>query len=257
MYDFDDLIFEDRNREYGAYQLRKKYNASVIIGLLISVSFACLITIVPFLIERSNEKTVYGGNKYIQVSMTLLEPPKEEYIIPPVPAPPESHKAPEIIKYVAPEIVDTLTPNQMTQISNEEMLSSITDTIPSETGKSSGIDLFADFGTGTDDALIFVESMPTFLGGGINKFQEWVKKRTNYPQEAIENKISGIVIISFVIERDGSVSNVTVLKGVNPILDNEAVKVISECPKWSPGKLRGQPVRIRCVFPINFAPLGR
>ncbi len=83
----------------------------------------------------------------------------------------------------------------------------------------------------------------------------WVRKRTNYPQEAIENKINGTVILTFVVEKDGSVIEVTVLKGVHPVLDNEALKVISESPKWSPGKQRGQPVRIRYIIPINFSPL--
>jgi len=257
MHDFDDLVFENRNKEYGAYQLRRKYFSNVIIGLIFSILLACLITIIPFLTVLSTEKVIYSGSRYIPVTINLLEPPKEVIIMPPAPAPSILPKVKEMAKYVAPEVVDTLTPDQSTQISNDELLLSSNDTSLIETGKGSGLDLLLTGNeTGLDDPFIFVETMPTFQGGGISKFQEWVRRRTNYPQEAIDNRISGTVILSFIVEKDGFVSNVTVLKGVNPILDNEARNVISASPKWSPGKQRGQPVRIRYVIPINFAPSG-
>ncbi len=95
--------------------------------------------------------------------------------------------------------------------------------------------------------------MPSFKGGGFEKFREWVQKRTNYPQEAIDKKVRGKVFLTFIVEKDGSVSNVTVVKGVDPLLDNEAVKAISESPKWEPGLQRGQPVRVRYSIPLNFS----
>jgi len=256
MYDFDDLIFESRNRDYGAYQLRRKYNSSVIIGLIISISIGCLITIVPYLIELSTEKVILSGSRYIQSSMDLFEPPEEKIYIPATISPPEFRKMQEAIKYVVPEVVDTLTLNQVTQVSNDEILALSVDTFQNKVGLGYEEDIFStDFGTGAEDSFMFVESMPSFLGGDISKFQAWVRKRTNYPQEAIDNKINGTVILTFVVEKDGSVIEVTVLKGVHPLLDNEALKVISESPKWSPGKQRGQPVRIRYIIPINFSPL--
>jgi protein TonB len=94
--------------------------------------------------------------------------------------------------------------------------------------------------------------MPTFKGGDLSKFRDWVWKRTNYPQAAIDKKIRGTVFLTFIVEKDGSVTNVTVIKGVDPIVDYEAVKTISESPKWSPGLQRGQPVRVRFQIPMNF-----
>jgi len=186
--------------------------------------------------------------------MDLFEPPEEKIYIPPTTSPPEFRKMQEAIKYVVPEVVDTLTLNQVTQVSNDEILALSVDTFQNKVGLGYGEDIFStDFGTGADDSFMFVESMPSFLGGDISKFQVWVRKRTNYPQEAIDNKINGTVILTFVVEKDGSVIEVTVLKGVHPVLDNEALKVISESPKWSPGKQRGQPVRIRYIIPINFS----
>jgi protein TonB len=94
--------------------------------------------------------------------------------------------------------------------------------------------------------------MPSFKGGDINKFREWVQKRTNYPQVAIDRKIQGKVFLTFIIEPDGAVSNVTVVKGVDPIIDIEAVKSIQSSPKWSPGLQRGQPVRVRYSMWLSF-----
>jgi periplasmic protein TonB len=107
-------------------------------------------------------------------------------------------------------------------------------------------------GTVGEEPLFIVEVMPTFKGGDLNKFRDWVGKRTNYPQTAIDNNIKGTVILTFIVEKDGSVSNVKVTKGVDPLLDNEAVKAISESPKWTPGLQRGQPVRVRFIIPLTF-----
>jgi protein TonB len=86
----------------------------------------------------------------------------------------------------------------------------------------------------------------------LDKFRDWVQRRTNYPQAAIDKKITGKVYLTFIIEKDGSISNVTVVKGVDPLLDDETVKAISESPKWTPGLQRGEPVRVRYSIPINF-----
>ncbi len=106
-----------------------------------------------------------------------------------------------------------------------------------------------------DDAEVFfiVEEMPDFKGKGPDGFREYLGKNLNYPKIAAENGISGRVFVRFIVEEDGSVSNVTVVKGVDPALDAEAVRVIKNSPNWKPGKQRGQKVRVSFTFPINFA----
>lgn len=254
--DFDDLIFENRNKAYGAYQLRKNYKSNVIFGLIIAISIACFTIISSYLIEISSDKVVFDGNRYLQSTMDVLEPPEEELYIPPATSPPELRKMQENIKYIAPEVVDSSILNKNALVTNDEILTLNDDTLQKSGVTGTGDDIFlADFGTGSDNSYIHVEVMPAFMGGGISKFQEWVRKRTIYPQEAIDNKISGTVFLTFIVEKDGSVNDVTLLRGVHPILDNEALKVISESPKWSPGRQRGQPVRIRYIIPINFSPM--
>ena len=91
--------------------------------------------------------------------------------------------------------------------------------------------------------------MPQFPGGSV---QKWIAKTVKYPMIAQENNIQGKVFVQFVIEKDGSVSDVKVARSVDPSLDKEAIRVVKAMPKWKPGKQRGKPVRVSYTVPINF-----
>ena len=97
-----------------------------------------------------------------------------------------------------------------------------------------------------------VEQKPSFLGGDENDFNKWVKEHVTYPPSAIENGANVRVMLSFVIDVDGSVQEVSVLRGVDPALDKEAIRVVSSSPKWIPGIHNGQTVKVRYNFPVIF-----
>jgi protein TonB len=103
-----------------------------------------------------------------------------------------------------------------------------------------------------DEIFVIVEDMPKFRGGDINKFREWVQKRVRYPELAAENGIQGRVFISFVVETNGNVSNVTVTRSVDALLDDAAKEAVAASPRWEPGMQRGRPVRVRYSIPIIF-----
>jgi len=105
-----------------------------------------------------------------------------------------------------------------------------------------------------DEVIEFmrIEIKPTFMGGDYNRFNEWVFKNLRYPDEAARNGIQGKVYVEFLIDVDGMVKNVRVLKGVDPLLDQEAVRVISSSPPWKPGFQRDKPTKVVFTFPINF-----
>ncbi|MDY0254276.1 MAG: energy transducer TonB [Tenuifilaceae bacterium] len=103
-----------------------------------------------------------------------------------------------------------------------------------------------------EEIFVIVEDMPSFQGGDINKFREYINKNLRYPEIAAENGIQGRVILSFVVEPHGGVSNVRVLRGVDPALDREAIRVVESSPKWQPGMQRGKPVRVSFNIPIIF-----
>ncbi len=252
--DIDDLLFHQRNKDYGAYQLRKKYNSVVIGGIIFASVVVSLSVILPFVLTSHADDVLLGNRSYIQVNMEALEPPREEIFVPPSPPPPQAVHVEEIVKYVAPVILDSIPPLEKAQLSTDEYLNqTIKDKSDITTGTGTGDNLSSgQDGTETDAPFSLVEVMPTFKGGGLEKFRDWVHKRTMYPQAAIDRKIRGTVYLTFIVEKDGSVSNVTVVKGVDPLLDDEAVRAISASPKWAPGLQRGEPVRVRYSIPLSF-----
>lgn len=103
-----------------------------------------------------------------------------------------------------------------------------------------------------DQPFVKVEEMPSFQGGDIMTFRNWVQTRVKYPQIAQENNISGRVLIQFVVERDGTLTNIQVLQTPDSSLSDEAVRVLKTSPKWKPGKQRNQTVRVKYTLPIDF-----
>lgn len=108
--------------------------------------------------------------------------------------------------------------------------------------------------SGTPDNPIFevVEHMPEFTGGGMPALMEYLSKNIKYPEAAMKKGIQGRGIVQFVVEKDGSITNVKILRGVDPELDKEAVRVVSAMPKWKPGTQRGEAVRVRFTVPVMF-----
>ncbi len=105
-----------------------------------------------------------------------------------------------------------------------------------------------------EEAIPFqlVEEKPSFQGGDANQFSKWVNSRLEYPEIAKENGVQGRVTLQFTVEKDGTVTKVKVLRGVDPSLDKEAVRVVSMSPKWSPGKQRDRAVPVTYTFPVIF-----
>ncbi|MDO9340049.1 MAG: energy transducer TonB, partial [Bacteroidales bacterium] len=209
--------------------------------------------IIPFIFTPNSDHVLNGGFNYVQVQMENLDPPIDEIIVPPAPPPPEAARIQEVVKYIPPVVVDTVLPLETTLATTDEALTQSTSDQIEVKGTGNGEDLLSgQEGIATDEPFFVVEVMPSFKGGDIDKFREWVLKRTNYPQIAIDKKIQGRVFLTFIVETDGAVSNVTIIKGVDPIIDNEAVKTIQASPKWRPGLQRGQPVRVRYQMSLNF-----
>ena len=97
-----------------------------------------------------------------------------------------------------------------------------------------------------------LEAKPRFQDGDAGQFSYWVNQNLKYPQEAVKDSLQGRVTLQFTIEKDGSVTDVRVLRGCAPVLDEEAVRVVSQSPKWTPGYSNGEPVRVIYNFPVLF-----
>ena len=255
---FDDLIFANRNKEYGAYILRKNYNSLVVRSIIVAVIIGTIIVVIPFLkvIRKSHEPIDSTSMRYVTVQMDNLEPPPEDIYIPPSAPPPPQGVAPSI-KYIPPVVVDTVMPTEKQAPTVADVQASPennnNDDIAVSTSTADNELMGDPNGTGGDEPFILVEIPPTFRGGNLDKFRDWVQKRVNYPQEAQDKGIQGRVYLTFVVERDGSVTNVMIVQGPDKLLSDEAKKAIESSPKWSPGLQRGQPVRVRFSMFLNFA----
>lgn len=107
---------------------------------------------------------------------------------------------------------------------------------------------------GQDDEWLAVEEMPTFMGGDLSTFRDWVMQNIRYPEEAIKKGIEGNVVINFCVGKDGYIkeSRITVLKSPDKLLSDEVIRVLKSSPQWTPGKQKGNPVVVQFTLPVGF-----
>jgi protein TonB len=246
---FDDIVFENRNKEYGAYQLRKKYNRVVLIATLIGIAVIATAVIVPYINASRNASHKMRDAKEVLAEMTALDnneaPPP-----PPPPPPPPAAEQQTVVKYVAPVVVDSV------KVEDESKLM-ISDEQVATTENKAAVEVVEQKqeevveAAKEEEVFVVVEEMPEFPGGVV-ALRQYLANAVKYPVIAQENGIQGKVYVNFVVNKDGSVSNAKIARGVDPSLDAEALRVVSTLPKWRPGKQRGAPVRVSYTVPISF-----
>ena len=250
------LVFENRHKDYGAYDIRRKYNNYVNRALIIScTSFILLVTapkIYSWIVAQVEEE------KVVEMDMTQIDleapPPVDETEPPPPPPPPPPVM--ETVKFTPPVVVDEevieetpiITQETETQISTVTNEGNNTDEIiiPEETG--AGV-----VAENPETPFVSVEEMPSFPGGEEALFK-YLGKNINYPAMEKDAGISGTVYVYFVINKEGKVSNAEVRRGVKggPGLDKEALRVIQNMPAWSIGKQNGRPASVQFTLPVKF-----
>ncbi len=246
---FDDIVFESRNKEYGAYRLRKKYSRNVLIALLIGIIIIGTAVITPYLNAKAAENRSKRAERMVELKMENLDQPAET-VVPPPPPPPPPQDVVQQAKYVPPVVVDSVKPEEQVQlmtadeavveVQNEdvvEVIEEVKEEVQEEEAEP--------------EPFVVVEEMPMFPGGDA-ALLTYIADHTNYPEVAKENNIQGRVIVRFCVTAKGGVSQVSVLKGVDPELDEEAKRVVSTLPAFKPGKQGGKPVPVWYMVPITF-----
>jgi len=258
--DFDDIIFEKFNKKYGAYFLRKSYKRTLIASIITACIIGCAVVLIPyFRIPPEKSKEIYNS---VFVTMENLKTPDEPVGLPQVPVPtappntaPAARISAPVARYVAPQVVDSMpVPEKLTDLTIDSIPgASLGQETINGSGKGTGnVSDGGGTGGGGNGLFSLVEEMPRFKGGDINKFREWVQKKTKYPEIATINGIQGKVYVTFIVEKDGSVTNGKVVKGVDPIINDEALKAVMSSPRWTPGKQRGTAVRVSYIIMLNF-----
>ena len=245
--EFDDIIFRDRNKEYGAYNLRKRYNSTMSISLVVGLSFSISLVLIPFFASDPGElQPVDRIDISASFDPTLLEPP-----IPP--------KSPAFVQPPAGAInqLRSLPPEIVADGAVPEGDMTATDILNQEIGDGKPVEVSpgepdpAPVIPPDDLPRVFVKEMPSFPGGNA-ELMRYISEQIIYPEDALMNRIQGTVILRFVVSRTGEVINVELIRGIDPLLDNEAIRVVSGLPRWRPGKQEGVPVPVYFTMPVTF-----
>lgn len=268
--EWTDLIFEGKNKDFGAYELRnqsiRRHNLAML-SVVVVIVLALLISLFVSSIERAEESiTGEAEQEMVSVDTTQDEPEPEEQ-------PEERFEEPEVEEVLPEEVLNTVKVTEIaivedSEVTKEDEVKNRDDLQQTETAFGA-----SDFDKGTDDVTVVrevknevvveekkpepekiftaVEESPKFPGGDAELYK-WLSKNIRYPEMAAQNNIQGRVTVQFVVEKNGSVGEVKVVRGKDPDLDKEAVRVVKALPKFIPGKMNGQSVRVWYTLPINF-----
>jgi protein TonB len=247
---FDDIVFEHRNKEYGAYKLRKKYSRNVVIALIISVLIMSTAIIAPYLNAKAAENRAKKTERQVEIKMENLDQPNET-VAPPPPPPPPPQDVVQQARYVPPVVVDSVKPEENVQLMTADQAQvEVQNTEVVEEAPVSAEEVQED-NVDAAEPFVVVEEMPMFPGGEA-ALLAYIAEHTQYPEVAKENNIQGKVIVRFCVTSKGGVDKVSILKGVDPELDKEAIRVVGTLPAFKPGKQGGKPVPVWYMVPINF-----
>jgi periplasmic protein TonB len=258
----DDVIFESRNKAYGAYALRQSYGKQMKRGIIGGLSLFALLVTVPLIANRMAAKGEGLNNKIIEmvdIPKDIEKPiPPPPAVPPPPPPPPVKHATIGFTPPVVTEEVETEPP--MPRIED------ITVNVAAQTQKGENVEAFVnvveapatppiDVPTKPVDkpetTFVIVEQMPEYKDGMKAMFQ-FLADNIKYPAIARENGIDGTVYVGFVVWNDGSIRNVEVKRGRSGGLNEEAARVIAMMPNWKPGRQNGKAVNVAFTVPIKF-----
>lgn len=261
----DDIVFADRNKAYGAFELRQGYRKDVTKATIIGAALFVLAMFTPSIIN-----TLTAGKEeeapMVEVDLMKIPPPPIDPAEPPPPPPPPV-EAPKVntVKFLPPEVKkDEEVPEEVPPPTVEEIKEAVVadKTVEGDPNANEIIvapEAVAAPSKGTvveaapepEKVFTVVEQQPEFPGG-TSEMYKYLSKNIKYPSAASRANVSGRVFMSFVVNTDGSIQDVSVLKGLGFGCDEEAIRVVKAMPKWKPGKQSGRAVRVKYNLPINF-----
>lgn len=247
----NEMVFENKNKDYGAYLLRKNYPRTIVKAFLWSLLVFLMIFMPPLAMSLLNENASY--EEIVEVDMTrLMEPPAFEPSLPPMQEikSPDQLTVPKIIKK-APEVKKTLVEKSIENPAKKlaELLSK------TETDSILPGDSLSEEKVVNDEKTmlkIAVDAVPSFPGGQ-EALYLFLQKNMVYPPLAKKSGIAGTVIVSFMIEANGRHNNAKILSGIGAGCDDEVLRVISLMPNWNPGQRRGANIPFLYNLPVQFA----
>jgi protein TonB len=258
--DWIDIVFNGRNKDYGAYQLRKENNKTTNKSVLIGCLLFSAVIASPLIIKYLSGFVPDQKDKLKQTEVVLAAPPPvdKDKPIPPPPVEPPPPKVDQV-KFPPPVVKpDNEVVEEPPTVEELKKADPGDKTIKGD--PNAEIVINTPVGDGpvnqkktedTNEIFTNVEVLPTFPGG-IEQFGKFLSKNLRYPPIARDNGIQGRVFCNFVVEKDGSLTDIKVVRGIGGGCDEEAVRVLKSSPKWNPGVQNGRNVRVSYTIPIYF-----
>ncbi|WP_338871802.1 TonB family protein [Spirosoma sp. SC4-14] len=260
---YDEIIFQARNQAYGAFDLRRQYRPALsrALGLGVGLFLAGLAT--PTLYNRFGPQHILTDEANMkEVTLTtIVEPPVEKPIeLPPVEQAPAVNTVRNLPPVVMPEaeVIEEALPPTTDQledaVSGTETAEGTGDVdiiAPPEAAAPTAIEKAVEVTSRPEEPFIAPEQQPEYPGGA-EAMRTFLSRNLTYPRAASSAGVSGRVYVSFVVNTDGSLTDVQVMKGIGFGCDEEALRVIKKMPHWKPGKQSGRPVRVKFNLPIAF-----
>ncbi|UEG52917.1 TonB family protein [Mucilaginibacter daejeonensis] len=260
-----DVVFTDRNKTYGAYQLRKNNGRNTMIALLITGTLFVFAVSLPTIINKIKGLIPPPKEEVKIQEVVLIPPPPINEKTPPPPPPPSAEpQKPKVdqVKFPPPivkpdeqvrekdpptqEDLKTADPGQ------KDIKGDPTQTVRIDEPVGNAPVSAAVVESNPNEIFTSVEQLPEFPGG-IDKFYKYLNKVLRYPAVAQENGVQGRVNVTFVVERDGSLTDVKAAgRTLGSGLEEEAIRVLKSSPKWNPGKQNGRAVRVQYTVPVVF-----
>ena len=219
--------------------IEKEISLSYLMGLVLGLA----VLFVGFEWGESEITVATDNSTAVVIDEEEIDITRQEELPPPPPEPQTIQAAPEVITIVEDNI----------KVDDTNIISSEDDASHAQTATYVASAAVAVEEEEVDDSFVFisVEKMPEFPGGDV-ALLKWISENLNYPTIAAENGVQGRVSCTFVVNADGSVADVTVVRPLDPNLDKEAIRVLQKLPKFRPGEQRGKPVRVKYSVPVRF-----
>lgn len=265
-----DIVFDGKNKEYGAYQLRatsvKRHTKALLSVVIVLALILTAIILVMTGVFKSADEDINAKNEQEEVVMAPEDIPEEEEQMEIPEQKPEEVQAEEEVAATQAvtevKIVETVDKDRevkdqeqvlentaqlgaddhkgVEDVNRDRVVKEVVEVKPVEKPKEEG-----------PLSVAMVEQKPSFPGGE-SAMYKWLQDNIIYPAAASEEGVQGKVTVQFIVEKDGSITHVQVVRGKHPALDAEAARVIRKMPRWTPGRNNGQPVRVTYHLPVQF-----
>lgn len=260
----DDIVFEGRNKSYGAYVLRQLYRRNVTRSLIIATALLVLLVAFPLIAQYiKNRQPKEDVKKNLTENVLMDAPPLDNTKPPPPPPPPEAPPPPPpkltTIKFTPPVIKKDNEVKQEDVPDQEELKDKTVATVTVKGNTDQDLSELSGDGNKVVEEVVdtkvyqYVEQMPQLPGGGGNAaIVAAIQKSVKYPRMAQNNGVEGRIFVSFTVNAEGNVSDVKVVKGLGSGLDEETIRAVKTLPKFIPGKQNGRAVSVSFTVPITF-----